>query len=102
MACWANVVGGVWWSMIGSYVPVILVGAGLVPSLIGLLVTLSEGAGAAMLLVLRRTPVRHVPAFVRGGAFVEMVALAGIALAPGLVPAYAALLIVVGMGGAKR
>jgi hypothetical protein len=96
MACWANVVGGVWWSMIGSYVPVILVGAELVPSLIGLLVTLSEGAGAAMLLVLRRTPVRHVPAFVRGGAFVEMIALAGIALAPGLVPAYAALLILGG------
>ena len=96
MACWANVVGGVWWSMIGSYIPVILVGAGLVPSLIGLLVTLSEGAGAVMLLVLRRTPVRHVPAFVRGGAFVEMVALAGIALAPPLVPVYGALLVVGG------
>ena len=56
-ACWANVVGGVWWSMIGSYVPVILVGAGLGPSIIGLLVTLSEGTGAMVLLVLRRVPV---------------------------------------------
>ena len=97
MACWANVVGGVWWSMIGSYIPVILVGAGLVPSLIGLLVTLSEAAGAAMLLVLRRTPVRRVPRIVRGGAFVEMLALALIAVAPHTVVAYGAFLI---LGGA--
>ena len=96
MACWANVVGGVWWSMIGSYVPVILVGAGLAPSVIGLLVTLSEGAGAAMLVVLRRTPLRHVPQIVRVGAFVEMFALAGIALAPHAAIAYAAFLILGG------
>ena len=96
MACWANVVGGVWWSMIGSYVPVILVGAGLMPSIIGLLVTLSEGAGAAMLVVLRRTPVRLVPRIVRAGAFTEMVALVAIALAPHTALAYAAFLILGG------
>lgn len=96
MACWANVVGGVWWSMIGSYVPVILVGAGLVPSVIGLLVTLSEGAGAAMLVVLRRTPVGRVPRIVRAGAFIEMVALVGIALAPHTAVAYAGFLILGG------
>ena len=96
MACWANVVGGVWWAMIGSYVPVILVGAGLVPSVIGLLVTLSEGAGAAMLVVLRRTPVARVPRIVRAGAFAEMLALAGIALAPHHFLAYAPLLILGG------
>ena len=50
LALWANVVGGVWWSMIGSYVPVILLGAGIVPAFVGLLVTLSEGAGAVALL----------------------------------------------------
>ena len=91
-ACWANVVGGVWWSMIGSYVPVILVGAGLGPTPIGLLVTLSEGAGAAALLVLRRTPVRRVPGIVRAGAFAEMVALAGVALAPQVFGVYALIL----------
>ena len=96
-ACWANVVGGVWWSMIGSYVPVILVGAGLGPTVIGLLVTLSEGAGALALLVLRRTPVALVPRIVRAGAFGEMVALAGIAIAPPVAAAYGAFLI---LGGA--
>ncbi len=96
MACWANVVGGIWWSMIGSFVPVILVGAGLGPPVIGLLVTLSEGAGAAMLVVLRRTPVRLVARIVQAGAFIEMVALAGIALAPHSAVAYAAFLILGG------
>jgi hypothetical protein len=97
-ACWANVVGGVWWSMIGSYVPVVLVAAGLGPTVIGLLVTLSEGAGALVLLALRRTPVARVPRIVRVGAFGEMLALAGIAVAPPAVVAYAVLLV---LGGAS-
>ena len=97
MAAWANVVGGVWWSMIGSFVPVVLVGAGLGPQLIGLLVTLSEGAGAVALLALRRTRVALVSRIVRIAAFGEMVALAGIAAAPPLAAAYGALLL---LGGA--
>jgi Major Facilitator Superfamily len=96
-ACWANVVGGVWWSMIGSYVPVILVGAGIGPTIIGLIVTLSEAAGAGALLVLRRTRVALVPRIVRAGAFVEMLALAAVAVAPPTAAAYAAALI---LGGA--
>ena len=97
MAAWANVVGGVWWSMIGSFVPVVLVAAGLGPQLIGLLVTLSEGAGAIVLVALRRTRLALVPRIVRVAAFGEMLALAGIAAAPPLVAAYAALLV---LGGA--
>ena len=27
VACWSSVVGGGWWAMLGSYIPVILVGA---------------------------------------------------------------------------
>lgn len=96
VASWANLVGGVWWSMVGSFIPVILVGAGIGPTLIGLLVTLSEGTGAAMLLLLRRTPVARVPWFVRGGALMEMVALGAIALAPPSAVAYAALLMLGG------
>jgi MFS family permease len=97
MAAWANLVGGVWWSMIGSFVPVVLVGAGLGPQVIGLLVTLSEGAGALALLALRRTRVALVPRIVRVAAFGEMLALAGIAAAPPLAVAYGALLL---LGGA--
>lgn len=96
VASWANVVGGVWWSMVGSFIPVILVAAGIGPTLIGLLVTLSEGTGAVMLVVLRRTPVARVPLFVRAGAFGEMFALAAIALAPPVAPVYAVLLMLGG------
>jgi hypothetical protein len=93
VACWANLVGGTWWSMIGSYVPVILVGAGLGPALIGWLVTLSEAAGAVTLLVLRRTPVQRIRTIIRAGAMAELAALVGIAVAPPVLPAYALLLI---------
>ena len=98
-ACWANVVGGVWWSMIGSFVPVILVGAGLGPSVIGLLVTISEGTGAAVLVALRRIPVVLVARVVRTAAVLEMLALASIALAPPMGGIYA-LLLMLGGGSA--
>jgi hypothetical protein len=97
VASWANFVAGTWWSMIGSFVPVILVGAGLGPALIGWLVTLSEAAGAGTLLLIRRTPLARIRPIVRVGAFAEMAVLGGIALAPPLFPVYAVLLIAGGV-----
>ena len=47
LACWASVIGGLWWSMMGSYVPVILVGAGIGSIGIGWAVTASEAAGTS-------------------------------------------------------
>lgn len=47
-------------------------------------------------MALRRVPVPLVPRIVRTAAFVEMLALAGIALAPPLVGLYAALLMIGG------
>ena len=83
-ACWANFVAGTWWSMIGSFVPVVLVDAGLGPVLIGWLVTFSEAAGAVALLAIRRTSPKRIRPLVRAGAFAEMAALAGIACAAAL------------------
>ena len=97
VACWASFVAGTWWSMIGSYVPVVLVGAGLGPVLIGSLVTLSEGAGGLALLAIRRVSPGRIRPLVRVGAFTEMAALAGLALAPHAVLAYGALLVAGGM-----
>jgi MFS family permease len=96
VACWANFVAGAWWSMLGSYVPVILVGAGLGSVLIGWLVTISEAAGAVMLLLIRRLSPKRIRPLVRGAALVEMAALAAIAVAPHLLVAYGALLVVGG------
>jgi MFS family permease len=98
VACWANFVAGAWWSMLGSYVPVILVGAGLGSVLVGWLVTISEGAGAVMLLAIRRLSPGRIRPLVRGAALAEMAALVGIAMAPHVLLAYVGLLIA---GGAS-
>jgi MFS family permease len=96
VACWASVVGGLWWSMMGSFIPVILVGAGIGSVGIGWLVTASEGAGTAALLLqrgVRRTRVRRA---VRVAAPTALVALAALAIAPASLPAYALILVIGG------
>jgi MFS family permease len=98
VACWASVVGGGWWSMVGSYIPVILVGAGIGPQGIGLLITLSEGAGVAALLALRSAGPAVVPIAVRVAAFSAMAALAGMALVPANAVLYG---ILMAIGGAS-
>jgi MFS family permease len=99
VACWANVVGGTWWSMIGSYVPVILVGAGLGPGQIGLLVSGSEGAGMAAILALRRLPPRWLRRTVLGTGLGALAALAAVALVPAMPAAYVVLLLLGGAAG---
>ena len=96
VACWASVVGGTWWSMMGSYVPVLLVGAGFGSIAIGWLITASEGAGALGLLVLRRLPEARIRAVVGGGALIALAALVALALVPAGAVGYAALLLVGG------
>jgi len=100
VACWATVVGGAWWSMIGSYIPVLLVQGGVGPQLIGLLVTASEGAGTVALLALRNIPGRRIRRAARIGAVISTLALIAVALAPANLAIYAALLIT--GGGASR
>lgn len=92
-ACWASVVGGTWWSMVGSFVPVILVGAGIGPQGIGWLVTASEAAGMVALLALRDLPSARVRWIVTVAAFVAGSCLAGIAVGPPLLAVYAFLLL---------
>jgi MFS family permease len=96
VAVWATFVSGAWWSMMGSYVPVIVVGAGLGSTQAGLLVSLSEGSGAVMMLVLRWLAPVRLQRIVHVAPLVQMAALAGFALVPAVLPAYAGLLIVGG------
>lgn len=93
IACWASVVGGTWWSMMGSFVPVILVGAGIGPQGIGWLVTASEAAGMVALIALRDVPSARVRSIVTVAAFVAGACLAGIALGPPVLAGYALLLL---------
>lgn len=99
VACWASVVGGTWWSMMGSYVPVLLVGAGFGSIAIGWLITASEGAGALGLLALRRLPEARIGAVVQGGALIALSSLVALALVPTGPVGYAVLLLV---GGAAN
>lgn len=97
IACWASVVGGGWWAMLGSYIPVILVGAAVGPQGIGWLITLSEAASIAGILVLRRLSQGHIRGAVQVGSFAAAAVLAGLAVAPGGLIGYALLLIVGGV-----
>lgn len=93
VACWASVVGGAWWSMMGSFVPVILVGAGIGPQGIGWLITASEGAGMTALIALRNVSPGRVPGAVRLAAVGAGLALAALAVAPPELLVYAGLLV---------
>lgn len=96
VACWASVSGGAWWSMAGSFIPVILVGAGLGPIGIGWLITASEGAGMIALLTLRRLTDARVAPVVWTGAFVVLAALVAVAVAPARIELYALLMVIGG------
>jgi hypothetical protein len=97
IACWASAVGGGWWAMLGSYIPVILVGAAVGSQGIGWLITLSEGASIAGILVLRRVSTGHIRGAVQVGSFAAAAALVGLAVAPGGLLGYALVLIVGGV-----
>ena len=96
VACWASVVGGLWWSMMGSFVPVLLVGAGVDSIGVGWAITVSEGAGMVALLAQRSVSRARIGVAVRVGAFVAAAALVAIALLPPVLPVTIVLLLVGG------
>jgi len=96
-ASWGSVVGGAWWAMLGSFVPVLLVGVGVGTLGVGGLITASEAAGFATLFLLRGLAAGRVGGTVALGAFAACTALIGLAIAPASLPLYIALLL---MGGA--
>jgi hypothetical protein len=79
IAVWSSAVGGGWWSMMGSYVPVIAVGAGIGAAGAGWLITISEGSGLLALLALRRVQPGRIRPIVWTAGFVTAGALVGVA-----------------------
>jgi hypothetical protein len=103
VACWAGIIGGAWWAMLGSFVPVLLVGAGFGPAGVGWLITASEGAGMVALVLQRHVGGRaRIRRRVIGAGLVVAAALAALALGSiALGPASIALsLTVLVIGGA--
>jgi hypothetical protein len=98
VACWAGIAGGAWWAMLGSFVPVLLVGAGFGSAGVGWLVTTSEAAGMGALLVQRGVSGRErIRRRVVIACFGIAGALAALALAPAVLAVYLGLLV---LGGA--
>ena len=97
VACWASVVGGGWWAMLGSYIPVILVGASVGSQGIGWLITLSEGASIVGILVLRGIAHGHIRRAVQIGSFAAAAVLIGLAAAPAALAGYLVLLVAGGV-----
>lgn len=80
IACWASVVGGGWWSIVGSYVPVVGVSVGLGSIAIGWLITASESAGMIALIAQRRIPRARVRPVLLATSLLTVAALAGLAI----------------------
>jgi hypothetical protein len=79
--------------MVGSYIPVILVSAGIDPQGVGWLITASEGASIASLLALRGVAPDRVRRVVLVGCAATVASLIALAVAPGLIWIYLALLL---------
>lgn len=95
-AAWSSATGGVWWSMLGSFVPVLLVDRGFGPGAIGASITASEAAGAIGLAAVRRLHVDRAGALVLILGGCTVVALVVLALGPADWPASLGVLMVGG------
>ena len=102
LACWSSVIGGTWWSMVGSYVPVMAVAAGIGAAGLGGLVTLSEGAGMVALFTLRRVAPERIRPIVVAASAATVAALIGLAatafVGPAAIGAFIPLMILGGVG----
>ncbi|MDH4142324.1 MAG: MFS transporter [Chloroflexota bacterium] len=85
IACWAAMVGGGWWSMMGSYVPVLGVAAGIGSVGVGWLITASEGAGVLALVAIRGVNPAHIRRVVQVAAVTVTLALIALAVAASVV-----------------
>jgi hypothetical protein len=83
--------------MLGSYIPVILVGASVGSQGIGWLITLSEGASIVGILVLRGLPHGRIRSAVQAGSFLAALVLVGLAVVPSALLGYLLLLVVGGI-----
>lgn len=83
LGCWGSLVGGAWWSMTASYLPVLLFGIGIAPAGVGALISGAEAGGLLALLSLRRLSPGRVRVLVWIGSVGALTSLVGTALAVG-------------------
>jgi hypothetical protein len=86
VACWAGFTCGGWTALVGSYVPVILQGAGLPPQVVGGLMALAEIGAVAAGLMLIRFPMTSAPRVIAAAIAVLGLGMSALPLASGFVP----------------
>jgi hypothetical protein len=99
VGCWASFTAGGWRALLGSYFPVVLVGAGLGPSAVGAFIALADAASFAAAAVLTRYTPSSTRLVIEASVLATVVGVVALPLVAGM-PLLAALLIVVGGGGA--
>jgi hypothetical protein len=97
LACWAGFAGGGWRVLLGSYVPVILTTAGMVPGLVGALIALSDAAGIVVLAAIVRLSSGRIHAALELSVVATSLALAAL---PAVAMSPAAVGAVLALGGA--
>ena len=96
-ACWAGFAGGGWRALMSSYVPLALKGAGQVPGTIGVLMSMADLAGTAVVMAMARVHIAHVE---RGLILAVGVACVSLALVPAAAPYALAAGILLAVSGA--
>jgi MFS family permease len=99
LACWAGFTAGGWRSLLQSYVPVVLTGAGLAPSLIGGLLALADAASMAAAAILVRFAAPRPRAAIEGGMVVACACLVVLPIVAGSTAAVALLMAMGGFAG---
>jgi MFS family permease len=98
LACWAGFASGGLRAMQGSYIPILLEGWGIVPSVIGLLLGLADAASTATAGLLVRFTPRNSRTAIELGVIGVALGLAALPLAAGQVLLAALLILVAGAG----
>jgi hypothetical protein len=98
LGCWAGFTAGGWRAMLGSYVPVVLSGAGLGSSIIGVLIGVADAASIAITAVLLRWTPSRARESIEIGVVATCIALAVLPIVAGQPAAAAAVIIAGGLG----
>lgn len=98
LACWASFSAGGWRAMQGSYVPIVLTNAGLVPGVVGVLLSLSDVMATVATGVLIRITPRSSRAAIELSVVAIAIGLGAVAFVAGNVLLAAACIGLAGLG----
>lgn len=99
VACWSSVAAAGWRAMLNSFVPVTLTSAGLGPSVVGVLLAVSDGSALVSAAALMRVTVTRARRLVEISVIASC---AGLAVLPFVASEAAIVAVILGVGGAGQ